>query len=62
MNRRLAAAAFWSVLAAAPFTPFIVVWLATGYASTALLYSALALAVVVGVIAGLRHLAASTLR
>lgn len=59
MNRRLAS---WSGLAAAPFTPFIVVWLTTGYASTALLYSALALTVVVGVIAALRHLAATTLR
>lgn len=62
MNRRLATVAFWIVLSAAPFTPFIVVWLATGYTSTVLLYSALVLAAVVGGIAVMRSLAASTLR
>lgn len=52
----------WIGLAVAPFLPFTVVWLATGYASTVLLYSALAMVAIVAVIAALRQLAAGTLR
>lgn len=62
MNRRLAIMAFWIALSAAPFTPFVILWLATGCTSTVLLYSALILAAAVVAIAVLRHLAASSLR